>query len=213
MQTSNFLELPKRARYYQGLLDIDTLEKSRDYKELKESFIVFICTKDPFGFGIPCYTVKQVCKEEKKASEKINDRTHKIYYNAESWEKSENAEVRSFLKFLSTQSAETDLTNAIESAVFVSKGRETWRKNFMTLFEKLDEAKTIGLNEGIAIGEERGRNEGNIIGEERGREVGSLQKAYETAKTALQMDLDFEQISMLTGLSIEQLEEIAERIE
>ena len=87
MQTSNFLELPKRARYYQGLLDIDTLEKSRDYKELKESFIVFICTKDPFGFGIPCYTVKQVCKEEEKASEKINDRTHKIYYNAESWGK------------------------------------------------------------------------------------------------------------------------------
>ena len=70
----------------------------------------------------------------------------------------------------------------------------------MTLFEKLDEAKTIGLNEGIAIGEERG----------------SMQKAYETAKTALQMNLDFEQISILTGLSIEQieqLEELAEKIE
>ena len=70
----------------------------------------------------------------------------------------------------------------------------------MTLFEKLDEAKTIGLNEGIAIGEERGL----------------MQKAYETAKTALQMNLDFEQISILTGLSIEQieqLEELAERIE
>ena len=188
IQTCHFTDLPKRARYYQGLIDIDILEKNHDYKQLKESFIVFICTKDPFGFGLPCYTVEQICKEDKNANDAINDRTHKIYYNAEGWAKSENKEVKAFLKFLTTQAADTDLTKAIETAVYTSKGRELWRKEFMTVFEQIDDATA----EGIAIGEER--------------------KAYETAENLFNIGLSIEQISYATGLSIEQIEDIADEM-
>ncbi len=200
MQSSNYASLPKRARYYQGLIDIDTLEKSHDYKTLKESFVVFICTKDPFGFGLPCYTVEQVCRQEPAASEKVNDNSHNIYYNAESWHKSENKEVRAFLKFLTTQATDTDLTKSIQSAVYTSRKNELWRKNFMTLYEMIDEVKA----DGIAIGREEGILEG--------LERGSFQKAYETARNALKMGLTLEQISSLTGLSIEAIQEIADEI-
>ena len=43
-------------------------------------------------------------------------------------------------------------------------------------------------------------------------EEGSFQKAYETARNALQMGLSFEQISLLTGLSIEAVQEIADEL-
>ena len=33
----------KRTRYYQSMIDIDSLMKSADYSELKESYVIFIC--------------------------------------------------------------------------------------------------------------------------------------------------------------------------
>ncbi len=189
MQTRHFDELPKRARYYQSLVDLDTLDRNQDYRQLKESFIIFICTADPFGFSLPCYTVEQVCKEEPKASEKINDKTHKIYYNATSWQKSENAEIRGFLKYLTTQSADTDFTKALQSAVHKSRKNELWRKQFMTLQEMLNDVKA----DGIAIGEERGR--------------------IETARNLLYKGMDFEFVHDVTGLSIEAIQEIADETE
>lgn len=43
--------LPKRMRYYQGMIDLNILEKGENYKNLKKSFVIFICTFDLFGLG------------------------------------------------------------------------------------------------------------------------------------------------------------------
>ena len=40
--------LGKRTRYYQSMIDMDSLMKGQDYPELKESYILFICKQDPF---------------------------------------------------------------------------------------------------------------------------------------------------------------------
>ena len=36
-------ELPERARYYQGMIDVDCLGSGQPYKDLKDSYIIFIC--------------------------------------------------------------------------------------------------------------------------------------------------------------------------
>ena len=51
--------LGKRMRYYQSMVDIDSLMKGEDYTKLKESYIIFICTKDSL--------------DDSKSSEKIFD--------------------------------------------------------------------------------------------------------------------------------------------
>lgn len=56
-QTTNKGDIELRTRYYQGMLDTTTLHKGRGYKTLKDTYIVFICTFDPFGQGLPIYTV------------------------------------------------------------------------------------------------------------------------------------------------------------
>ena len=38
--------LPKRSRYYQGMIDLNLIERGADYKELKKSFVIFICFND-----------------------------------------------------------------------------------------------------------------------------------------------------------------------
>ena len=42
IQNNPELNLAKRTRYYQSMLDIDNLLKGEDYDTLKESFIIFI---------------------------------------------------------------------------------------------------------------------------------------------------------------------------
>ncbi len=143
-----------------------------------------------------------ISRKNRRNKRHAQDKSHKIYYNAESWHKSENKEVRVFLKFLTTQATDTDLTKSIQSAVYTS------RKNFMTLYEMIDEVKAVGREEGIAIGEQRGREAGILKSLERG----SLQKAFETARNLLRMGLRIEQISFATGLPLESIQEIADEI-
>lgn len=41
-------DLGKRTRYYQSMIDMDSLMKGQDYTELKESYVLFICKNEPF---------------------------------------------------------------------------------------------------------------------------------------------------------------------
>ena len=45
MQTTVAEDLPRRMRYYQGMIDLNMIERGARYKELKKSFIIFICLK------------------------------------------------------------------------------------------------------------------------------------------------------------------------
>lgn len=38
LQTANEGDLPKRARYYQGVIDVDNLPEGVDHKKLKDSY-------------------------------------------------------------------------------------------------------------------------------------------------------------------------------
>lgn len=40
--------LPRRSRFYQGMMDLNVLEKGDDYEKLKDSYVIFICRFDPF---------------------------------------------------------------------------------------------------------------------------------------------------------------------
>ena len=86
--------LGKRTRYYQSMIDIDSLMKGEEYEKLKESYILFICKNDPFKdenekhFGLPCYTFKNICTEDDEVN--LDDKTIKVIYNASAYEK-ENA--------------------------------------------------------------------------------------------------------------------------
>ncbi len=54
IQATKFKYLAKRMRYYQGLIDLNIIDKGEEYSSLKKSFVIFICTYDPFGGGTVC---------------------------------------------------------------------------------------------------------------------------------------------------------------
>ncbi len=67
IQTSIPPDLGKRTRYYQSMMDSDNLLKGQNYRELKESYVLFICLSDPFKQGLPVYTFKNTCEENPAA--------------------------------------------------------------------------------------------------------------------------------------------------
>ena len=64
---------------------------------------------------------------------------------------------------------------------------------------------------GFSAGEEHGIAIGEKLGEERGISLGEHKKAVETAKNALSMKLTLEQIANLTGLSVEVIQDLADK--
>ncbi len=71
---------PKRARYNSAVLDIDTLEKGKDYSELRDSYVIFITEDDYFNKGIAMYHIDRTVKE--LDNECFNDGSHIIYVNS-----------------------------------------------------------------------------------------------------------------------------------
>ena len=203
LQTTNERNLELRTRYYQGVMDISELEKGEFFSNMKESYIIFICMFDPFGADMPIYTVKQTFEENEKLI--FDDKTHKIFYNVNAFEKlSNDVETKAFLEYLCKHQSTTKFTQSLETAVYRNRNNQNWRQDYMTLAYDMHmvakEAAEKAFENGFSAGEERGRNEGISLG--------ITQAKLETAKNALSMNLTLEQVSSLTGLSVEEIEKL-----
>ena len=202
MQTSIKGDEGLRARYYQSEIDMKILNRRESYRNLKESYVIFLCTKDPFNYGLPVYTFENLCRQNN--SIKLEDRTFKYFFNASAAEKiKDNEEVKKLLTYISTHVPENAFTHEIEDEVEASSNDAEWRKGLMT-FEMLMEEK-------FEDGMEKGMEQGIVKGREEGIEQGAYNKSLETAKTALSMNLPPEDISKLTGLPLETVMELKDR--
>ena len=99
MQTSNKKAkwLPKRTRYYQALIDSNTLSKGTSYRKLPESYIVFICTFDPFDKCRKVYTFTNKCHEDNL---ELDDGSTKIFFNTKGNIGDIDEDVSNFLKYI-----------------------------------------------------------------------------------------------------------------
>ena len=187
MQTSVPKDLPRRMRYYQSMIDIDTLMKGSDYLTLKESYVIFLCTKDPFGLGLPVYSFSTVCKEKKDFM--LDDGINKLFFNASAFASEKNLEIKGFLGYLCSGKPSDTFTEDIERRVERLKINEIFRSDYMMDALPLHDARKAGLKEGRLEGE---RN-----------------KAVSATKKLLEMNLlTDEQIAAAEQLSVEEVVEI-----
>ena len=127
-QTYKIADLGKRTRYYQSMIDADSLLKGAHYSELKETFVIFICLDDPFGAGLPAYTFERVCREDSGVS--LGDETHHLIFNAAAYEKESNSEIRDFLSFVMSNKAESDFTRGILNMVQAKKFEQSFLNEY-----------------------------------------------------------------------------------
>ena len=139
--------LPKRTRYYQAMIDLNVLGKGKDYIELKKSFVIFICTFDPFpGNGRKIYTFTNLCHEENDLE--LGDETVKIFLNSKGTIGEVDGDIDKFLAYVDGKAAEGEFTQDIAAEVERLKQHNETRVEYMTLMMELKEQRREGYDEG-----------------------------------------------------------------
>ncbi len=142
---SNDQHLPKRTRYYQGMIDMGLLEKGGDYDKLNPSFIIFICTFDPFKKGLPLYTFRNRCIEDDGLE--LQDETTKIFLNSKGHSGNIDPDIASFLRYVDGKAAEGAFTKTVEQEVLRVKRHDETRREYMTLAMELKQQRKEGMAE------------------------------------------------------------------
>ena len=172
MQTSDGANLPKRMRYYQGMIDLNILDKGQDYTTLKKSYVIFICTFDPFGEGRHIYTFCNTCQENTALT--LDDDAVKIILSTKGTMDDVSPEMKRILDYIDGKGASDKFTEELEEAVRSARQNERWRLDYMTLEYEYRQRYLEGKEEG----REEGRAEGRAEGRER-----TIQKLHERGES------------------------------
>ncbi|MCQ2120348.1 MAG: hypothetical protein MJY78_00775 [Fibrobacter sp.] len=148
MQVVDTGELPKRARYYQSIRDVNELRKGCLYGGLKDQYVLFICPTDIFGAGLPIYSFQNFAVENKNIA--LNDRTFKNYYIFKEYKKLPDTHpLKKYLKYFATNAADSVETKEIDSKVEWYKTDGLTQERYMTWEQEIQ----------LAVENERQRNE------------------------------------------------------
>lgn len=126
-QAKNTGSLPKRTRYYQGMIDSRLLEVGEiDYNKLGNVNIIMITSFDLFGKGLYKYTFDMTCEEDPGL--KLCDGAKRIFLNTKGTDpEGVSQELIDFLHFMEHSDAET--------------ARKSKSSKIQKLHEKIDSIK------------------------------------------------------------------------
>ncbi len=223
MQAGNYSDILLRARYYLSSSDVATTKRRTKFRDIKETYILFICKDDPFGAGLPRYTKKTDFIETDAVC--YDDKSHILFYNCSAWNKEKNPKIQDVLKFIHGLKPNLDLGRRMESEVSSAKKKSILKDEYMffsdILEEEKEEAREIGLNEGraeghaegLAEGRAKGLAEGHAEGHAEGLAEGQQMKALEAASNLIKMNiLTYEQIAAVQGLPVNEVIKLADSL-
>ena len=165
---------------------------------------MFIWKQDPFfideekkiTYGLPCYTFKNVCKENAQVN--LNDKSLTVIYNASAYESEKDEKIKAFLHFISTnEPGKDDFTNRLSKLVEKIKDNEKFRSDYAAMNLHDRDIQRAARKEGM----------------EEGLVQGAQQKAIEATTNLLKMKLGtVEQIAEAQGLPVEKVIELKTQI-
>ena len=190
IQTTDTKELPERARYYQSVIDVDCLGSGQPYKDLKDSYIIFICIPDIFKKGLPVYTFENLCRQDTTIP--LGDRTLKYFFISDNCDKLLNEEKKAFMRLVSGQKGCNAFTKRVELLADEVKHNIGYKREYM----EWERQKTYLYNKGKEDGVAEGKIEAKI----------------ETARNFLAEGVAPEIIAKCSGLPLEEVQKLAEEL-
>lgn len=104
------------------MIDLNILKKGANYKDLKRSFVIFVCTFDLFGEGRHIYTFENRCIQNTELA--LGDDTTKIILNTKGTMDDVTPEMKRLLDFIDGKEPEDDYTRELDEAAGCQKKRE-----------------------------------------------------------------------------------------
>ena len=173
--------LPKRARYYQSVMDMDMLQKGQTYDKLSPLVLVFVCAFDLFDEGRYVYTFKSRCLENLELELANNVTT--MFLNANGVAGNVTPQMVNFLEYVKTQVPNDAYTRELEAEVARLKQDKEVRRKYMVLQAELRDTEIIAFEAGEAQGHAVGLAEGEVQGElkERLKNINALMKNFKVS--------------------------------
>ena len=207
-----------RTLFYWAKMYISEFKAGEPYSSLNKCITINIVGK---GFDLNDLVHSKYLLIEEKTNEKLTDIMEIHFLNLEKARKLKNIDdplVR-WLLFIDTSSKEERNMLATTSPVLTMLNEKvnvlTLNPTEKILYESRMKLKsdiaTISetqFNKGLEQGREQGREEGREEGEEKGRKEGIYQAKIEMAKKLNLMNLSLKDISITTGLTIQEIKQL-----
>lgn len=168
---------PHRARYHSSVMDVENLDEKQDYKELPDTYVIFITENDYYKAGEPVYTIQNM---NLTLNRPFNDGAHILYVNGEYRDDSEIG--RLMHDFNCTSADEMNFELLAERTRYLKENPK-------------------GVSEMCKVMEDL-RDESYAEGHAEGRE----EQAQMTAKNLYEQGLTVKQIARAIGFSMETVE-------
>ena len=182
--------IPARARYNSAMLDFHELQKSRDFKELPESFVIFITENDVLGYGLPLNTIDSTIKENGKP---FKSGSHTVYVNCEHHD-AETALGKLVHDFLCRDSRDKYYYDVIAERIRYLKEDQEGVREMGGVVEEL-------------LKERDKEHEAALKAQQKSLQKSFAEKLIESGKLALQ------EIAAYSGLSLATVKRLAKKLE
>ena len=199
--------LPRRSRFYQGLLDLNVLKKGKDYEELKDSYVIFICTFDPFGEGLCCYNYENTCRDGERRF--LEDGRNILFFNTKGTIKNVSKEVLAMLNYMETGEATDEITryidNEVEQMHFDGAALADYLIRQMQQRERDMAAQQRGVEQGIKQGMQEGMQQGIQQGIQKGIEKGRISMLKQLIESG---NISIETAAIQMGVTVEEFKKM-----
>ena len=208
MQCSNSPknDLAKRSRFYQSMIDGELLDKGKPYEDLNPSYVIFICTFDPFHKGLPIYTFTHCCKEDNKVQ--LKDEETRMFLNSKGSENAADPDIAAFLRYVDGKAAEGHFAERLDQEVHFVKSMDKVRREYMILSDEIRRRQREAEEEGLQKGLQKGLQEGRQEGRREGRQEGRQEERESNIVAMLKEKIPVETISRFTHYSLDQIQEL-----
>ena len=159
MQVAKKPALGRRTRYYQSQMDMELLLSGQEYKELPNSYVIFICDFDPFGKSKYCYTFQPKCKEDPEVD--LEDGRCCVFLSTYGENEEEvPRELVNFLKFVKANQEESQkdfqdyFVKQLQDSIRWIKSSREMEERFMIFEEMMKDEREAGRREGRQEGKQ-----------------------------------------------------------
>ena len=147
MQNRWMQEIPRRMRYYQGMIDNESLGKGDDYSKLPETKIIFITRDDIIGKMQNVYCFKYTSCDSNRIV--LEDGTEKIIVCAKGNYQGITDDLRSLLLYMTGEFTEySEFAEEVDKAISEVKKLGLGRSQYMSWSTSLSDAKREAREEG-----------------------------------------------------------------
>ena len=162
LQRTSITDLAERTRMYSSSMDVAMLDKGEGFGRMRTSYVIFLCTFDPFARDEKVYRFATMCENVQGLP--LGDRRYIMFLNSKGSKGESNLDMDELFRYLNGgveaigMETRSELVTVLDKYVQRYNRDDDWRKEYMKLEFLLKDKYDEGEAMGISMGEANERN-------------------------------------------------------